>query len=524
VAAQTTATLVASAPGYTSGVATITVTPAAPPPTLTVAPTAATVTEGDTTPVNFTATLAGATGTVAWTLTGPGSISATSGTTTSYTAPTSVPSQTTATLTASAAGLTASAAITIAKKPTITVSGTVLGPNFIPAAFCAVAIKGHAVVDTDDAGKFTIPDVTPPYDIAAVNTTGKLAVVYEGLTIPDPYIAFVGLVPGTARISGAVSGLLLGSAAVVPPPGATNARVTFGSRNPAASAMVVAGPTANAAFLFDGTTQAISWYGPATTTGTLDALQCSLDANGFPSGGWLYGTKPNVGLAAGAGLPNQDLIMTSRASSSITGNVTVQGSSSVLAAKGLWIDFPSGGSIWTVFDTLPTTSISYSTPSLAASTATATLAAVAVQEVPGEGNNTSWTYRRGLTTSASDVAINLQEPPVLANPVANATGIDHNTEFRWSPFGNSVQGLIVWSTAGNPGYAIVTMKDRAKIPDLSTWGIDGMGLPPTTLYGWRVWAYGPWSSIDEAAGPTLYWPAGETMLWGTTFDRAMLTK
>jgi hypothetical protein len=69
-------------------------------PSLSVSPSTTTVIAGGTA-VSFTATLSNATGTVSWTLTGPGSITPLTGTNTSYTPPAAVASATTATLTAS---------------------------------------------------------------------------------------------------------------------------------------------------------------------------------------------------------------------------------------------------------------------------------------------------------------------------------------------------------------------------------------------------------------------------------------
>jgi hypothetical protein len=81
-------------------------------PSLTISPSTLTITSGST-PAGFTATLTGSSSPIAWSLAGPGSISNTSGTTTSYTPPISLATATTATLTATAGTLTATATITI---------------------------------------------------------------------------------------------------------------------------------------------------------------------------------------------------------------------------------------------------------------------------------------------------------------------------------------------------------------------------------------------------------------------------
>ena len=112
VASTETVTLTASAAGLTAS-ATITVNPI----TVSISPSAKTFTAGTGTQL-FTATVTGATGTptVTWTLspaTGSGTLSATTGASVTYTPPATVASVETVTLTASAAGATGSATITV---------------------------------------------------------------------------------------------------------------------------------------------------------------------------------------------------------------------------------------------------------------------------------------------------------------------------------------------------------------------------------------------------------------------------
>ncbi len=91
------------------------------PSTLSLSPPEASVMAGGSA-TGFTATLSGSSGSIVWTLSGPGSLSAEAGATTSYTPPASVQAATTATLTATSGSLTANAAIFIS--PPITVSVT----------------------------------------------------------------------------------------------------------------------------------------------------------------------------------------------------------------------------------------------------------------------------------------------------------------------------------------------------------------------------------------------------------------
>src|SRR5262245_42463945 len=92
-------------------------------PSLTVSESSKTVIAGDGA-TTFTAALStserpGDVATIDWVLTGPGSISKTTGTSTDYTPPATIASSTTATLTATSGSLSASVAITINPPPDI---------------------------------------------------------------------------------------------------------------------------------------------------------------------------------------------------------------------------------------------------------------------------------------------------------------------------------------------------------------------------------------------------------------------
>lgn len=171
-----------------------------PTPSLTVAPTTATVTAGGG-PQTFTATLQNSTDTVAWSLAGNGSISATTGTTTIYTPPAAVAATESATLTATAGTLTASASITVqpAAVTTVTVAGHVRKFNGDPASGINVQIDDAAGITlstlarefdaTDPSGAFTIAGVTPPYTLSVIPPVGnEVPQTWTGVTRSDPTV------------------------------------------------------------------------------------------------------------------------------------------------------------------------------------------------------------------------------------------------------------------------------------------------------------------------------------------------
>lgn len=218
VDSQTTATITATA-GNVSQSATVTITPGEAGPSLSVDPPSATVVAGGEA-VTFTATLAGASDTVTWSLAGEGSLSDASGATTSYTPPASVAAEATATLTATAGALSRAATITIQPAPTINVSGKVLdlqGAGLSGAQVLIVDAAGPktAVMSGAD-GSFTVNGVQTPYSISASGPSGSglTPQTWAGVTRPNPQavlgIATTGSSPdfcsaGNGRISGTIT-------------------------------------------------------------------------------------------------------------------------------------------------------------------------------------------------------------------------------------------------------------------------------------------------------------------------------
>lgn len=153
--AVVTASLISGA-----GTASATIT-VGPPPSLTVSPTTATVTEGGAA-IPFTATLVSSNATINWTLTGPGSLSSTTGTTVNYTPP-ATGGPTTATLTATAGALTASATITInSAAPSLTVSPSTATTQVggLPTTITATLLNSNATINWSLTGPGSLSGTT----------------------------------------------------------------------------------------------------------------------------------------------------------------------------------------------------------------------------------------------------------------------------------------------------------------------------------------------------------------------------
>lgn len=206
-------------------------------PTLTESPTSATLTAG-TGNQTFNATLSNATGTINWALSpNVGTLSATTGTSVTYTPPATVASSTAMQLTATSGSLTATANITVNPPATINVSGTLIGINLQPVASAPVVITSGGTnlsTTTNATGVFSVSGVTPPYDATVV--TGNLSLIYKGLTCTNPTLVFLGVAPGVSR-SASLSGTVSGGTGF-PQPANHLARTAFGSPEAVDSATV----------------------------------------------------------------------------------------------------------------------------------------------------------------------------------------------------------------------------------------------------------------------------------------------
>lgn len=159
------------------------------PVDLSVNPESSSVTAGDPA-LAVTATLINATDTIRWSLNGKGSLSATTGTAVSYTAPASLVTGDTATIIASAAGETAFATININPNVTLTVSppARTVKAGSTGVVFNATLTNSDATilwVVTKGPGSWTLTGPTstyfPPASVTAPQTA-TITAFADGLT------------------------------------------------------------------------------------------------------------------------------------------------------------------------------------------------------------------------------------------------------------------------------------------------------------------------------------------------------
>jgi hypothetical protein len=481
LAAATTATLTATAGSLTAN-ATITIN--VPAINLTVSPSTLTVPAGLTSTL-FTATLTGSSNAISWSLSGPGSITSTTGTTTSYTPPNSVTATANATLTATAgAGLTANVPITITVPAPITVSGTLVNMNNLPVGSAAVTIGTQNTLSGAD-GKFTLSNVTPPYTLVAISN--KIAVVYQELTATNPVIVFFNATP-TLPNSGTVTG------SISPAPASTSTSIaTWGS--PETSIF------ANYDY-FSSNPYSInmSWLGPASTTGNVHVLQEVLDSTtNYPTSYPGYGMAQGVVLTA-ANVVAPTINMVSISVDSLSGTVSLPSPEYFVALSLMSATFSDGATalLGSKFSSMDA-GFTRSTPSGIGAT-------IDVGVIAENANNSiSSTMISGLASNATNAQLTILAASEPGLPTDSATGITTTTQFTWTPFAGGVNFITFTPTTNtNPTYYVVTPATTITIPDLSTLGL---GLPVGGQgYNWQVWGFAPFANVDAFASGNFFAP------------------
>ncbi|RIH90939.1 hypothetical protein Mterra_00017 [Calidithermus terrae] len=451
-------------------------------PKLTVSPKTQTVVAGGA-PVNFTATLTGASGTITWSLSGPGSISTTTGAGTTYTPPASVASPQTATLTATSGSLSDNATITINPPASITVSGKVI--DFFGQGVGGLAVRiGNTTTTTASDGTFSIPNVSTPYDAVVFNSGTKIVNYYKGLTRSDPSLTAINLASFTPPKSASFSGNLSGGAGF-PNPANHTTRVFFGSPETLQSGSSVAGPAYGPV--------SAAWFGPDSTSGNVYALQWQFDpGTGFPIDYKGFGSKA-LTLSNGGTFNNQDVTLGSLAEDTFSGSVSVPAGYTLNQRRVNLRVAPGSGTVL-LTDASAAAGFSYVTPRITGAT-------ISLLATASSGVKSSLAWKAGAATNASGVSVSLTAAPGLTVPVNNATGVTINTDFQTTGFSGGVNVFYFKHLAGsNPDIYVITTANTTKIPDLSA---IGLGLPTSgaVSYSWQVIGVAPFTSTDLAAGP-----------------------
>jgi hypothetical protein len=424
--------------------------------------------------------------TLAWVVTGAASLSIDQGVgavtpVTTGSKAVLVGATTTFTLTAtdSKGNSTATAQVTVAIAPaTQTVNGMVVDiagqPVSAETVFISAAAFSHTTV-TDTNGAFSVPDVPTPYDATVIDSTE--AVQYQGLTRADPSLtAFVFLVDNrSAIVSGSFSG------GIFPETAGYTTQFIFASPQTIKS---LGDP-------ISGTySSTVGWPGPATTTGTLYALQVHSDASGLPLDYPGYGTLSGVTLQDTGTLAGQNVSLSAVTPGLLSGTVTAPAGYRV-SYKSMSLEVTSGITLSALTDNDAGPTFSYVTPDIA--NTTLLLGAVAFSDA-GE---VSVVLKAGQSANGSGIALNILAAPTLSSPLDSATGVTASTPFSWSVFPGGVYEFQASSTSGPAfTYYVFTTATTTALADFAS---AGLPVPASTQYTWSVIGLAPVSSIDLLA-------------------------
>jgi hypothetical protein len=360
--------------------------------------------------------------------------------------------------------------------------------------------------------------VTPPYDLTALVTIAggaKSASVYLGLARADPTIS-VQLTPMVTSNTGTVFGSIVGG----DPLGTSGdlTEVVWGSSQPPMVEGGFADPSSPPYIL------ELSWpQDVPAITGNVHALQWAIDSHGMPASYKGYAVSTGVIVASGASI-NQNLVLSAPGTTTVGGSLTLPSGISEAAKAGVVV-FDDLAEITVADDGLPvpTTSFSYLFPNI--SGATAAVAAFGATEGAGgpEATGIVTAEMSGIALGTTNVAFALPTPISGILPADAATSVGTTTDFSWTAVagGNTVYLFELTGAPTQPSYVVFTTATTARIPDLTA---QGLGLPSGASYLWTVFAVGPHSSLDSAAGAKAYFPTGNARFTAQTKPRSFTTQ
>jgi len=367
--------------------------------------------------------------------------------------------------------------ITVPVSSTITVSGTVVDFFNQPINGAAVVVKGKAAVTTNSSGGFTVTNVTTPYDISMVIGSQKLAIVYQGLTRPDPTLVYTFGAFGTSN-SATISG-------TVPAAAGRTTRVVFVSGDEQGST------TANqttGAYNFS-----VSWFSSAASlSGMIHVVRYTTGTNNLPSSYDAFGSQP-LTISDGGTFANNNFTagqLTDPVDQNISGTVSLPASYS-LSFRQLYIHFgPSPIFIGSEGGTLGN-NLSYTVPSISGAT-------YSIYTNANSGSRSAFFFKSNIAAGTSGLSIPLEAAPQLSLPVNNGTNVDTATSFLFTQGGGSGVNVvtIVPNSSADPTFLIFTSQNMTSIPNLSA---QGLGLPSNRNYTWRAQQVFPLASVDAAA-------------------------
>ncbi|MBK7863139.1 MAG: hypothetical protein IPJ65_31920 [Archangiaceae bacterium] len=332
-------------------------------------------------------------------------------------------------------------------------------------------VIGKSAATTDAMGRFSIADVTAPYDIAVVASIGQVSdvTVFSRIARADPKLFSLGPTPALyqATVTGNLSGNIMLPTNLL----SQRAGVLFSSPDTgeSGSAQVIDSPYSTT----------VSWSGTNTTTGTVHVLQWNM-MGGKPTTYVGYGRLANVLVANGSTAAMKDVQLNTVPDLLVTGTIDVPAGFTV---NDTTIDLIFGKAAMELGGDLgPTSAFSYHAPAIAESTLRVKTLATAAD------GRSAMRAKLGLAAGAMGVALDLPTPASSGLPVQAASGIDLATQsFSWSAA--SPAGLYVLQLELGQRFRlyIITDANEAKVPSTSDLGLGT--IASDTAGRWLVAGY-----------------------------------
>lgn len=383
-----------------------------------------------------------------------------------------------------------------------TINGRVLSQQLVPLPNVPVVVPGRTPVNSDASGRFSIPDVTPPYTIVAVNIAERQVYVFEGVTRTDPTLTYLGSGVDTLRAA-SFSGTVHGG--TYPQPG--DHMTLLGVDSPQPARLLVGG-------LDSAFSVTVGWVGPTSVTGTVHALQWQMQTTGLPSTYKGYGTIPNVTFTNGGSVSGAILNLSAPGDTSASGTVIIpsgytQVSQTLGLRVGQKIDFVLA------FNESPTPGFNFIVPRTVGTP---------YLQVAYSASGSSSLYYKTLSRGAGN-AVTIPQGTQLILPPDHATNVDTSTVFSWTPLSGAVYRVHFMSPSpASPSYIILTGGTSVSIPNLASFGL---GLPSSVSYNWGVYAFESVGGVDGGTGPEGYLqvvgPSGDGG-YSSAFGRSFSTR
>jgi hypothetical protein len=388
------------------------------------------------------------------------------------------------------------------------VSGRVIDLVGTGLANLPVVVAGHATT-TDAAGRFSVANVQPPYEVIVSYVPDGRYVVYQGVTRLDPEFVVLWGGPGSA----ASPNVTLGGNWMSSQP--SNVSTYVGILSDTLTFQGSGGSATSSPYSL-----ALNWNGPSQGPATVVGLQWA-QTNGAATS-FLGFASTSLTISNGQS-PSVSLSFASITSSTLSGTVTAPSTYTINGYNIGIYDWSAIGSDAVSFTAVQGTATGSDSFSFAVPTVTSPFGLGLQVDATWADLQTLHTHDTYVTLAnpSSPVTVTLPASPTLTAPGHQATGVTSTTSFAWTAVQGSFYEVdVAPSNVGLVGNAsrvvIYTNATTFTLPDLTSLG---MTWTSGTTYEWEVTSHGPGTVDDVAAFPQpVLLTQTHTGAWGFTMQ------